>query len=94
MTSATAHIREAIASGEFSKALRLWNEYANQLAAKVRGGVATESDFAAARELMEWSRSAVRVFRAHAAYQLYQLCTTRKYEEPKTPPGVVVHTSC
>jgi len=76
-------IRGAFASGEFTKARRLWCEYAGQLEQSVAGGTATSAMFKEARELIDWSALIVKVFRAHAASQLTSLYLAGIYQNPQ-----------
>jgi hypothetical protein len=71
------YLRDAIASGEFPKALRLWDEYAGDLRCAIQNRTATEADMAEMRELVEWSRVVVECARAHS---LQRLAGCRKVE--------------
>ena len=58
-------IRNAIASGEFSRALRLWEEYAATLAEMARRGSLTENSLQEAGHLVQLARTSALMARAH-----------------------------
>ena len=59
-------IREAVASGQFAKAQKLWNEYVVQLQEEIRRGSCPASRMQELSELVAWTRSAALCDRAHA----------------------------
>jgi hypothetical protein len=78
---ATAAIRRAFASGEFSKARTLWSAYAEQL----RGAIANRGAAAAlaeAGQLVEWARLYGKCLRAHAGAQLSETRVAAQYASP------------
>lgn len=74
-----ARIRDAIASVEYHKALRLWNGYAAQLRAEIRKGTLSMDALAEARELVAWSRNVLNCARAHALDRLSTLHAAGAY---------------
>jgi hypothetical protein len=67
---ATDTIRQAMASGQFQLAERLWNAYAAGLTDELGRGSLTKASLEEARELVEWSRLTVLCMRAHAQARL------------------------
>ena len=74
-TAAAACIREAIAGGDYTRALELWNEYTAALA----GGLLSQATLAEAANLVEWSRPILLTTRAHAAERLRALHVAGAY---------------
>ena len=74
-----ARIRDAIDSGEYQKALRLWNGYAAQVRAEIRKGTLSMDALAEARELVAWSRTVLNCARAHALDRLNTLHAAGAY---------------
>jgi len=72
-------IRRAVASGEFLKALALWQEHARQLRQEVRNGTLTREKLAEARDLVEWCRVTALCARSHAQAQLNRIGAARQY---------------
>jgi hypothetical protein len=72
-------IRRAVASGEYLRATRLWNEYASLLHDEITRGACTLADMAEARELVEWSRRTITLARAHAQSRLDALRAAEQY---------------
>jgi hypothetical protein len=62
--------RDAVASGEFRRALRLWEEYAGTLAEMARRGTLTEAALQEAAQLVEWARTTALMARAHGCEEL------------------------
>ncbi len=60
--------REAVSSGEFERAARIWNEYAGERLADARRGCGDR--LSEMRELTEWARTVAVCFRAQAARTL------------------------
>ncbi len=73
-------IRLAIASGEFELALRLWNDYAEGLAAALNEGRLSGDRLREVGEIVEWTRSVVLATRAHLSAQLNSLRVAEGYE--------------
>ncbi len=69
-TSLPDTLRNAVASGEFQGALRLWEEYAGTLAEMARRGTLTEAALQEAAQLVEWARTVALMARAHGLDQL------------------------
>jgi hypothetical protein len=65
-------IRNAVASGEFSRALLLWEEYAATLADMARRGILTEALLREASQLVEWTRTAALIARSQGFEDLAQ----------------------
>jgi hypothetical protein len=66
-------IRQAMASGQFQLAERLWSGYAARLKEELRGGALTKASLEEARELVEWSRLVVLCLRARSQARLSSL---------------------
>jgi predicted membrane chloride channel (bestrophin family) len=82
--SRTDPIRNAIASREFRKARKLWNEYMVHLREELRRGTLTHAQLDEARELKEGARVALLCARAHIRNRLRSLQVAGRYGEP--PP--------
>jgi hypothetical protein len=65
-----ARIRCAVSAGEFGEASALWEIYAGQVAAEIRGGTCSEARLAQIRELIDWTQGVVTCARAHAQLRL------------------------
>jgi len=81
----TSRIRGAVASGEYQRALLLWNEYSARLQEELRVGSLTSGRLAEMRELMEWSRRVMLCARAHAQDQLNSLHVAAEYGVAPAP---------
>ncbi|MBZ5727988.1 MAG: hypothetical protein LAP87_23720 [Acidobacteriia bacterium] len=80
-------VRQAVASGEFARAQRLWNEYAARFEAELARGAIGEARLAEMRELVEWSRTVVLCARAHLGDQLDSAHVAEEYGMPRVPAG-------
>jgi hypothetical protein len=78
-------IRQAVASGEFEKALLLWNGYAEQLEEELREYRLSAAQFQEMGELVEWARSVVQCARAHDQDLLNSICAAGRYSDPPAP---------
>lgn len=63
-------IRQAMASGQYQLAERLWNTYAARLKEELGRGSLTKAALEEARELVEWSRLVVLCMRARTQARL------------------------
>ncbi|HEV3329949.1 MAG TPA: hypothetical protein VG096_03140 [Bryobacteraceae bacterium] len=91
---ATDPIRQAVASGQFQLAERLWNGYMTRLKEEMRRGSLAAASLEEAHELLEWSRVTVLCMRAHAQSQLGNLHIAGAYVD--APPSVssrIIQTS-
>lgn len=79
-------IRAAVASGEFSKARLLWEQYGKEFHADVLRGPIPQSRLTEARELAEWTRMAALCARAHAQDRLNRIAVAQKYGWPDARP--------
>jgi hypothetical protein len=75
---AAAAIRRVFASGEFTKALKLWNAYAAELRQTIAGKGA-EAALAEAGELVEWARIEGKCLHAHTAAKLNETRVASRY---------------
>jgi hypothetical protein len=82
---AAAAIRRAFACGEFAKALKLWNAYAEELQRAIAGGDAAAA-LAEAGQLVEWARLQGKCMRAHAAAQLNEARVASRYASGAPSP--------
>jgi hypothetical protein len=78
-------IRQAVNSGEFSRAQRLWKECAAALAEELSRGCLTEARLWEVGELVEWSRTVVLCARAHMLDRLNSLHVAGEYEAGVPP---------
>jgi hypothetical protein len=83
----TEPIRRAVASGEFRKALALWQDHARQLRQEIRSGTFSKEKLAEARELVEWCRVTALCTRSHAQARLNQIAAARRYAPPPGRPA-------
>jgi hypothetical protein len=83
---AAAAIRRAFASGEFVKALKLWNAYAAEVRQAVSGNGA-KAALAEAGELVEWARIEGRCLHAHTAAQLNETRVASRYASIAASPA-------
>ena len=79
-TDLSKRIREAVSSGEFEKARRLWVEYGNKFRQDLRRGTVPRSRLEEARQLAEWTRSTALCARAFARDRLAQIAVSRRYD--------------
>lgn len=87
-TSMPDAIQKAFASGEFTRAVRLWEAYAEKVREAVRTHTAGESTLAEMRTLIDQARLEVLSFRAHAADRLGGARAAAAYEAVPAPiPG-------
>ena len=63
-------IEQAVVSGDYPRAERLWNAYIDTLQQDLHRGLLTAASLEQARELMEWSRITVDCARAHTRARL------------------------
>jgi hypothetical protein len=77
--SPAAGIREAFEAGEFVRARRLWEEHAAGLEAAIAAGSAGETAMAETRELIEWARQVVAVFRTCSSERLREARVAQIY---------------
>jgi hypothetical protein len=89
----TEPIRQAVASGEFQKALLLWNGYAALLREELRNGSLTDARLADVRELVEWSRLVVLCGRAHTQSRLDSMRVAQTYDQSRSEPAAIIQTS-
>jgi hypothetical protein len=87
-------IRQAMASGQFQVAERLWTSYASRLQEELRRGLLTKASLEEARELVEWSRLTVLCMRAHAQARLGGLHIAGAYSyAPQAKSPRLIQTS-
>jgi hypothetical protein len=83
-------VRQAVASGEFTRARHLWEEYVSQCRERIRHGADRQGTLEEARQLMVWCRQMTLAARAQAQVQLDNLGRRARvaaaYERPSTPP--------
>ena len=75
----TNPIREAIASGEFQRALSLWNELTAELRDEIGRGACTQGSITETMELTAWSRDVLLCERAHLQSQLSTMWVASQY---------------
>ena len=81
----TQRMREAIASGDYGMASRLWNHYAGALRDKLQAGALAAEDMAEARGLFERSRAALLRDRAQLLDRLNSLHVAGAYARTDCP---------
>jgi len=84
---ATDPIRQAVATGEFRKALALWNQYAAGLREELSRGQLSQGDFDEAGALVKWCRLELLCVRARALERLNRLRVAAEYAAPPPPRG-------
>ena len=94
--SAADGIRQAMASGEYRKALLLWNEYAAGLRDELSRGVPSKGRVQEAGALVEWCRVEALCARARALDKLNRLRVAGRYEDRVAAhsPGSVIGVRC
>jgi hypothetical protein len=80
--SLTDRIHQAVASGEFQRALLIWNEYAARLQQELRTGRLSAAEFEEAGQLVAWSRQVALCARAQALDRLNSLRVAEQYDTP------------
>ncbi|MGA2269373.1 MAG: hypothetical protein ABSH44_12960 [Bryobacteraceae bacterium] len=85
-------IRQAVASGEFQKALLLWNGYAALLREELLKGSFTAARLAETRDLVEWSRRVVLCARAHAQGRISSMRVAQAYIHPRSQSAAIIQT--
>jgi hypothetical protein len=78
-TQRTNPIREAIACGEFQRAMLLWGEFTSQIGDEIGRGTCTGTTLEETAELVAWSRGVVLCDRAHAQSQLTTMWVASQY---------------
>ena len=81
----TATIQQAVTTGEFQRALHLWNEYAAHLRQKLGSGSLAPEEMEEAGRLVAWSREVALCARARALDELNSLCVAARYGAPDLP---------
>jgi hypothetical protein len=81
-----ARIRDAVASGEFSKAGALWAEYGDEFRKLLNTGGASLRRLDEARQLAEWTRTAALCTRAFARDRLARLAVAGRYQTAADKP--------
>ena len=79
-------IRQAVNTGEFPRALILWNAYAACFAEAMKQGKVTLGQWRETGEFVAWARLVALSTRAYAQDQLNSLHVTARYDEPAPPP--------
>ena len=86
----TSAVRRAVASGEFNRARRLWEEYVAQCRDRIRQGADPKGTLEEARQLMVWCRQMTLAVRAQIQARLDHLARrtliAAAYERSATPP--------
>ena len=81
----TVGIRQAVAAGEYERALRLWNDYTAQLRQDLRGGSLSRDEMEEVSRLVAWSREVALCARARVLDELNSLCVAARYGAPDFP---------
>jgi hypothetical protein len=87
-------VRQSVASGNFTRARHLWEQYIQACRVAIRDGPDPKGDLEEARQLMAWCRQMALAARAQAQAQLDRvMCRSRiaaAYGRPASlPPGSV-----
>jgi hypothetical protein len=87
-------IRRTVASGDFTRARRLWEQYAMACREEIRNGADPKATLEEARELMVWCRQITLAARAQAQMQLDNLARKARVAAAygpasSAPPGSV-----
>jgi hypothetical protein len=75
-------IHQAVAAGEFPRALILWNDYVARFAVALNQGDVTLRQWRETGEFVAWARLAALSARAYAQDQLQSIHVTAQYECP------------
>lgn len=90
-------VRRAVASGEFTRAQHLWEQYAFQCREEMRQGPDPKAILEEARNLMEWCRQMTLAARAQAQAQLDRLAhrtrVSAAYAGAEAPPPGSIRTA-
>jgi hypothetical protein len=86
-------IRQAVASGEFQKALTLWEEHARRLLQELRSGTFTSEKLAETRDLVEWCRTTALCARSHAQARLNRVRAAQQYCASRPQPAPRISAS-
>jgi hypothetical protein len=81
----TAAIRQAVATGEYERALHLWNDYATQLRQQLSSGSLSRAEIEEAGRIVAWSREITLCARARVLDELNSLCVAAQYAAPELP---------
>ena len=65
-------IRDAVAAGDFGKALSSWQVYAAELTGRAERGELTRSELDGVGRLLDWTRTTTLLMRAHAGELIAQ----------------------
>jgi len=81
-------IREAVSSGDFPEAQRLWREYGQRFREDLRRGALPHSRLTEARELAQWTKTMALCARAFARDRLQRTVVAQQYRDYRdaTPP--------
>ena len=82
-------IREAVSSGDFPEAQRLWREYGERFCEDLRRGPVPQIRLTEARKLSEWTRTTALCARAFARDRLQRMAVARQYHIAPPPPSTV-----
>ena len=85
-------IRQAVASGDFLRAMSLWNQYTSLLHREICRCACTPAHMEEARELLEWSRRTVALARAHAQSRLDALRVADRYLQTAPRSAALLRT--
>ena len=89
----TDPIRQAIAAGEFQRAMLLWNEYVAAILEEIRQGTCTQARMIEASELLEWACNVVQCDRAHAQSQLNTIWAASQYDPSGSTADTLVRVT-
>ena len=78
-------IRQAVACGDFQRALPLWKDYAARLRLELSRGSLSRAEMEETGRLVAWSREVALCTRARALDQLNSLRVAAQYAEPNRP---------
>jgi len=93
MDDATADtIRDAVAAGDYARALGLWERYAARAHERAGQGLLTAEELSEVLGLVEWSRRVVVCARAHGRDELCRLQVAVEYEASASADGPTVHS--
>ena len=78
-------ILQAVACGDFQRALPLWKDYAARLRLELSRGSLSRAEMEETGRLVAWSREVALCTRARALDQLNSLRVAAQYAEPNRP---------
>jgi hypothetical protein len=87
------NMRQAVASGEWPKVLRLWELHAAGIREELARGTCTRARLAEAREFLDWAKRVALCARAQAQSRLNTIYAATQYGSQPSQPRSSLRTS-